>query len=609
MDNTKMIPKRKKPYKADTPENTISNIRNILNKLDIQLKETSLQVADGLHSSRVVIENNNLLPFDIGTSGKGIQFEYSLASAYGEFMERLQNLKLTENRKLAHISNWEETDTSEFNTQLKNNDLLHKYKYAPDEQIVVFSKEFDLIRKYIHPYDIHEIEDYYAGKPLTLLPFYSVFEEKVVNLPIEIIQFTTYPNGMGAGNTPIEAILHGLSEILERYVVKLIYKNNLTFPSIPIEYFKNTEIHTIIKLIEKKHNWRIEVKDCSCELGLPVIGILIVDEVNQKYKFHLGADPSPITALERSLTELYQHSTEIALMPIDIQIQTQLLTDDELKEFEFFESVNMNMGYHPISLLSQYACYEFKGVDPAWGISDESDVKMMIDIFKKLESDVYIRDVSFLGFPSYFIHVPNISECQNVFTNKHFNKLMRHSEKLHKIARNVDVNDTKNLRFLLDYLLSYIPLKKFYNTHDLWNFYDPDLLYSLIFNHIGEKNKAVYYINEYLNKSEKDATYTFFCCYRDSLIYEKADKAEILSIIYPQTMVNEVLEFANDGNFIKQMHHSTCFNCEKCKIKSTCFLLDSLKLSKRIESEYIKNTPDQNKLANLFIWIHNPNTP
>ena len=596
-----MIPQRKKPYKANTPENTILNIRNILNKLDIQLKETSLEVTDGLHSCRVLIENNNLLPFEIGTSGKGMQFEYSLASAYGEFIERLQNLKLTENRKLAHISNWEETDTSEFYTQLKTNDLLHEYKYAPDEQTVVFSRESNLIRECIHPYNISEIEDHYDGKPLTLLPFYSVFEDKIVNLPIEIIEFTTFPSGMCAGNTPMEAILHGLSEILERYVVKLIYKNNITFPSIPIKYFKNTEIYKIIKSLESKYNWRIEVKDCSCELGLPVIGILIVDEVNQKYKFHLGADPSPITALERSLTELYQHSTEIVLMPIDFQIQTQLFTDNKLKSIHFFSSVNLNMGYHPISLLSQNASYEFKGVDPAWGMSDENDIKMMLEIFKKLGYNVYVRDVSFLGFPTYFIYVPNISECQNIFTNQHFNKLTTHSEKLYNISRNININDKENLRFLLDYLSSYVSLKKFYNTHDLWNFYDTDMLYSLIYNHVGEKDRAVYYINEYLKKMEKkDDLYTFFCCYRDSLIYEKLDKAEMLSIIYPQTIVAEVLEFIDDGNFIKYLHHSTCFNCETCKIKNTCFMLDSLKLSKRLENEYIKNTPNQNELANFF---------
>lgn len=600
-----MILKVKKPYKANRPEDTILNISTILNKkLGILLKVIPFGGENGLFSCRISIANNNLMPFEIGTHGKGMKFEYALASAYGEFIERIQTLKLISHRNFGHISRWKESDKSEFYKKLENSDLILKYKYAPDEENIIFSKGSDLLKNYINPHDIEEIEEYYIDKSITLLPFYSVFEDEVINLPYEIIEFSSSTNGVCAGNTPQEALLHGLSEILERYALKLLYKENMVFPTIPKSHFIGTNIYNIIDLLEKKNNWKIEIKDCSCNLGLPVIGILIIDSANHKYKFHLGADPSPITALERSLTELYEMKKTVALLPIDIRIQTQLLTDNDLKEIEFFKSHNVNMGYHHINIFSKNSSYEFNGFNENWGISDEADLKLMISILKKINVNIYIRDVSFLGFPSYFIYIPNISECKNQFTNDYFKNHIVPVHQLQMTFRNISTANHSDIKGLLRYM-SYensIPLKRFYNTHDIWNYYNSSMLLSLLYNYINDKDNAIIYIQEYINSLNNNSLeYNFFSCFRDSLIYDGSDKEEFLSLLYPAKLVSEVLNFSKDGNFFSYLNHSNCFECEDCKIKKTCFLFDSLRLCKKIENEYIKNVPDQYKLAQLFI--------
>jgi len=88
--NTDRMLQRNKPYKAVLPSSTVSKIRQILESIDIFTFENNREdYGLQLYSSRLLI--NNLDSFGIGVSGKGMKRDYALASAYGEFMERLQN--------------------------------------------------------------------------------------------------------------------------------------------------------------------------------------------------------------------------------------------------------------------------------------------------------------------------------------------------------------------------------------------------------------------------------------------------------------------------------------------------------------------------------------
>ena len=88
-----------KKYKAFPPETTIANIRTALHKLGLLLHESHILHRD-FYSCRVILGNKDLLPLNIGTNGKGRSFEYSLASGYAEFMERLQNQLLLNSKKM-----------------------------------------------------------------------------------------------------------------------------------------------------------------------------------------------------------------------------------------------------------------------------------------------------------------------------------------------------------------------------------------------------------------------------------------------------------------------------------------------------------------------------
>ena len=76
-------------YKSCKFESTIKNIRSILSQIPIEVEESVSENYSNVYSARVTV-----LGTYFGTNGKGMSREAALASAYGELMERLQNLVL-----------------------------------------------------------------------------------------------------------------------------------------------------------------------------------------------------------------------------------------------------------------------------------------------------------------------------------------------------------------------------------------------------------------------------------------------------------------------------------------------------------------------------------
>lgn len=592
--------KRIKPYKARKPEETIFLIRKILHeKLGILLKEEHYVGDTNFYSCRIHIANNSLSDLNIGTNGKGMQFEYALASAYGEFMERLQNQMLLMHRNISSVYN-QRIDNTHLGI-IKEDNLKTAYRYAPDEKNVKFTQSMDYIRKYIMSSDLNQLEKLFEGRNLTLVPYVNIFDNSIEYLPLNIIFSICTSNGMCAGNTPKEAIIQGMSEILERYVIRKIYYENITLPTIPLEKFNNTIILQKILDLKTKYNWNFLIKDCSCDLKIPAIGVLIIDPVNHKYLFHIGVDPSPITALERTLTEIYQGRYNLSLKPIDIEFQNRLLADESLKSSEMFKTCTTGSGQYPISLLFGEPSYSFEGFDLSWGESDDSDFKKMLALFGQIGVKVYIRDVSFLGFPAYHIYVPGMSEFRNLTSNDDitFVDLL---ERVYPISRNIGNANDSEIRLLLNYIesnenISYRNLR-FCNVNDMWQHYNKNLILSLLYYTISEYQKAadnmdIFVNNTPLSKKERD----FFSCLL-SVMKSKSAEYSInwLNRMYGRKLVNLCMSFLEDKGFLKYLNISNCYDCDLCKIKATCRAKEILTLAKRMEEAYIENMPDQNKL-------------
>ena len=592
--------KRIKPYKARKPEDTIFLVRKILHeKLNILLKEEHYVGDANFYSCRVNIANNLLDDLNIGTNGKGMQFEYALASAYGEFMERIQNQLLLTHRSISSIYN-QRTDNNTLSI-VNDDNLRTKYIFAPDEKNVKFAKSMDYIRKYIKSSDITQMEKLFEGKNITLVPFVDIFDRKVEFLPLSVILSLCTSNGMCAGNTPKEAIIQGMSEILERYVIRKIYYDNITLPTIPLSNFANTIIHKKIVDLKTKYNWEFQIKDCSCDLGIPAIGVLIFDSANQKYLFHIGVDPSPITALERTLTEIYQGRYDLSLKSVDFECQNKLLYDNSLKSSEMFKTCTTGSGQFPISLLFGEPSYSFNGFDVTWGESDDNDFNKMLSLFAKIGVKVFVRDVSFLGFPAYHLYVPGMSEFRNLTTNDDI-VFVDSLKKAYPISRNIQNASNSEISFLLDYIesnenISYRNLR-FCNVNDIWQKYNKDLILSLLYYTVSNYRKSAEYMDSFIlntsfSRKEKD----FFSCI-DCIIKSKYTEYNInwINKIYGTKLVTLCVAFLENKGYLKYLNTSNCYNCNSCNIQKTCRVKAILTLAKRMEDLYVENLPNQHQL-------------
>ena len=81
--------------KEKKPQETVQNIKRILEKLDIELNEIGYECMNGLSSVQLYDPMCNWRVW-----GKGTNPEWALASAYGEAVERLSNFPMVTNHNL-----------------------------------------------------------------------------------------------------------------------------------------------------------------------------------------------------------------------------------------------------------------------------------------------------------------------------------------------------------------------------------------------------------------------------------------------------------------------------------------------------------------------------
>lgn len=590
---------RRKQYKAAAPITTITNIRRTLwERLGILLKEINYK-NHSLYSCRISIHNKNIQGLSIGTNGKGLSYEYALASAHGEFMERLQNQMMIFHFNFACVDSFNRNKQTDFEKELLDRGIALKYYMAPDE-VILSSTSVEEIRK-IEKRMFTNLSNFYAGRAITLVPYYSVLEEKEVLMPIDLIQALCTSNGMCAGNTPKEAILQGISEILERYVLRLLYQDNITPPTIPLENFHGYDIYHIIESLRLKYNVDFIVKDCSLGKGIPTIGVLVVNEDCTKYNFHLGADPSAVTALERTITEMFQGRTSLEMHDVDVDYQKKIETDPYIRELEFGKTYTKGNGHFPLSILSSMPSYEFNGLNEEWGQSDDMDIKLMVDLLSNMGVDIYVRDVSFLGFPAYSIYIPKLSESRGVFSKAN---IPDDFSQLFKTVINIEDATKKEIKRLASFISEFPEMSFLFENFNTENFlvkYPVEVSLFFLYLILGDREKSLYYLKKSISLgvntlSSYGIDPRIFTCMLDILCDEKTK--ESMTSIYGQRVYTQSLQSINNPFVL--FSHTSCFDCGNCSVKGKCNLFTLIDILKSLENQYISNIPDQKKLKEVF---------
>lgn len=598
-----------KKYKDDLPLKTIAKIRKILNDAGILTIETLWRnSADGYYSVHLTIQNTSL-----ATNGKGTTYEYALASAYGEMMERLQNQALFR-----------------LNRDLNPEVLPHNgFYYAPDEKKMsleeVLNSEDDWLktqmsqikpdidkRALLRKWQLVSYED--IPSDFIALPYFGLKNKRLSYIPIKMVLKMYMSNGMCAGNTAEEALVQGLSEILEREANKRILKERIVPPTIPREYLKNfARIDGMIASIESNGNFEIIMKDCSLGKGYPIVGAIFINKDDQTYFVKFGAHPVFEIAAERTLTELLQGQEVKNMMGATEFCYKQAIEDEYLN---LLGILTCGAGYYPIEIFSQKCSYEFKEFADVTPLNNKEMLMHLVNLLEKNGYEIFVRDVSYLGLPSFHVIVPGMSQVETIDDMQaadeyaEFNRIKRY-------VRNLSQASIQEIQEIINFMnkvkpgnavsvmeLLNIPIQK-----GLPWYYTNIILFKTALSYkIGDFTNAYTSFNDFLqffrpNACDKSQL-TYYKCVRDYIGtridgLEEKDSIAILSVFYPPQTVYGVINDFSDPQQIFKYGLINCWNCDTCEFKKCCSYDEMEKVYKVIKDKRAASNIDQNNLKQL----------
>lgn len=393
-------------FKEANPVDTVAKIQGILQNLGINVEEKWYDSGlDNCFTLKLAASQNT--PF---SCGKGITKELARASAYGEFIERLQG--------------------GLFHYKLQSfcrDDRMNIQTYAPDakymtvEELVENGEWMDYIidelkspsltrESLAEQCRIYSCAD--DGKIL-VLPFYSLFEKKHVYLPINFVDQIYATNGCCVGNTKAEAWVHALSEMMERNANLAIFTSGKAAPRIPDDVIGNFPVvSNIVRQIRESGDFDIDFFDYSTGNGFPVICVRIINKKTHSYKVNVGADPVLEIAVQRTLTEIFQglnldnfmglHGGRILNKITDVSIinnvVNQLETSDGVFTADYFAN-ELTCTKQPTSFNDNSSK------------TNEELLSYILELYKGMNKPIYVRNFSYLGFPCYRFVVPGFSEA------------------------------------------------------------------------------------------------------------------------------------------------------------------------------------------------------
>ncbi len=606
-----------RPYKESNATNTINKIRNILGTLDLMPKETfHANPYPEIFSVRLELEEDK---GSFGTNGKGRNNDYSLASGYAEFLERMQNgLYAVFSRTMI--------------SKLKEK---YGFYYTPDETYLS-KEEFlelperiisDIIRhtgetkmEFIDSYFSRLNENNLAGA--IAVPFYDTKNNKEVFLPLNLLLLTIGSNGMAAGNTKAEAIFQAICELTERWGASEIFYNQMTPPTVPDEFLKQFQDECkVIENIEKSGKYKVTIKDFSANKRIPSVGIIVENVKLHKYRLNVGSDTSFQVALSRCLTEVFQGTEdeekfENTLLDIPKEVAPYFKNDDKNSLYQryvvFGKFTKDGKGIFPKSLFDAEPSYPF---DPAVFTTQDSyeeEVRSIISNFHKNGYDVYIRDVSFLGFPSVFVYIPEISALGRKTTaistkNMTFNII--ELDKIEPLIFDFENCSDKDLYRIADTLKNFdtnSTLPGLFNIKikpkSPWSTFNTSFFLAQIWYKLGDIDKCMGNFKRFMEKRKDDNKYygTVVSCLNLMAegLSEEIIKEKIKEDGFDAELVDEVInDLSNPSDIFKYTILPKCPNCSECGLNKDC-----LTKSKMVIADKLYPVMHNNKLNQMDLF-------
>ena len=387
-------------------EQTIANMSGILADLGMKIEIASWRNIVPNVWSLHIRDAHSPMCF---TNGKGATKESALASALGEFIERL-NCNFF------------------YNDQFWGEDIANAaFVHYPDERWFKPGRKDALPAEILDEYCLKiynrdgelrgsHLIDTNSGneeRGICSLPYVRQSDGEVVYFPSNLIENLFLSNGMSAGNTLAEAQVQCLSEIFERAVKREIIEGEFALPDVPASVLaKYPGIMAGIQALEEQ-GFPVLVKDASLGGEFPVMCVTLMNPRTGGVFASFGAHPSLEVALERSLTELLQGRSFEGLNDLpQPTFEGHAVTEPN----NFVEHFIDSSGVVSWRFFSAKSDYEFVEWDFS-GQGENSNAEEAATLFGILEGmgkQVYMAVYEHIGAKACRILVPGYSEIYPV---------------------------------------------------------------------------------------------------------------------------------------------------------------------------------------------------
>ena len=387
-------------------EETIANMSALLADLGIKIEIASWRNIIPNVWSLHIRDAHSPMCF---TNGKGATKESALASALGEYIERLNN-----NHFYAGAFWGEDIANAPFVHYPNERWFKPGKKDALPAEILddyclqIYNPDGEL-----HASNLIDTNSGNSERGICSLPFIRRSDGETVYFPSNLVENLFVSNGMSAGNTLAEAQVQCLSEIFERAVKREILEGEITLPDVPQQVLaKYPGILAGIKGLEAQ-GFPVLVKDASLGGQYPVMCVTLMNPRTGGVFASFGAHPRLEVALERSLTELLQGRSFEGLNDLP---QPTFESNAVTEPNNFVEHFIDSSGIVSWRFFSARADYEFvewdfsaKGAD-----ANAEEAATLFGILEEMGKEVYTTTHDHLGAVACRILVPGYSEVYPV---------------------------------------------------------------------------------------------------------------------------------------------------------------------------------------------------
>jgi len=387
-------------------EQTIANMSGVLANLGIKIEIASWRNLIPNVWSLHIRDAHSPMCF---TNGKGSTKESALASALGEYIERLSN-----NHFYAGAFWGEEIANAAFVHYPNERWFKPGPKDALPKEILdeyclnIFNADGELRGSHLIDTNSGNIE-----RGICSLPYVRQSDGETIYFPSNLIENLYVSNGMSAGNTLAEAQVQCLSEIFERAVKREILEGEIALPDVPQEVLaKYPSILLGIQSLEEQ-GFPVLVKDASLGGVYPVMCVTLMNPRPGGVFASFGAHPSLEVALERSLTELLQGRSLEGLNDLPPPTFASEAVTEPNNFVEHFIDSSGIVSWRFFSAKSDYDFVEWdfsgKGDD-----SNAQEAATLFGILKSIGKEAYVAVYGQLGATACRILVPGYSEVYPV---------------------------------------------------------------------------------------------------------------------------------------------------------------------------------------------------